>query len=49
VRPQPRYTARHSDGEHEREVGDVDEWTLVGKTALVVVHMQNAICKSAHL
>jgi hypothetical protein len=21
-------------------------WTLVGKTALVVVHMQNAICKS---
>ena len=22
------------------------EWTLVGRTALVVVHMQNAICKS---
>jgi nicotinamidase-related amidase len=24
----------------------VSEWTLIGKTALVVVHMQNAICKS---
>ena len=24
----------------------MSEWTLVGKTALVVVHMQNAICKS---
>jgi ureidoacrylate peracid hydrolase len=24
----------------------VSDWTLVGKTALVVVHMQNAICKS---
>jgi nicotinamidase-related amidase len=24
----------------------VSEWTLSGKTALVVVHMQNAICKS---
>jgi nicotinamidase-related amidase len=24
----------------------VSGWTLVGKTALVVVHMQNAICKS---
>ena len=22
------------------------DWTLIGKTALVVVHMQNAICKS---
>ncbi len=22
------------------------DWTLTGKTALVVVHMQNAICKS---
>lgn len=24
----------------------MSDWTLVGKTALVVVHMQNAICKS---
>jgi ureidoacrylate peracid hydrolase len=24
----------------------VSEWTLIGKAALVVVHMQNAICKS---
>jgi nicotinamidase-related amidase len=28
------------------ECGDVTEWTLTGRTALVVVHMQNAICKS---
>jgi ureidoacrylate peracid hydrolase len=28
------------------EGGDVTDWTLIGKTALVVVHMQNAICKS---
>ena len=25
---------------------DVSDWTLIGRTALVVVHMQNAICKS---
>jgi biuret amidohydrolase len=24
----------------------MSEWTLIGKTALVVVHLQNAICKS---
>jgi nicotinamidase-related amidase len=40
-----RYTAAHRTDEHE-EVCDVSEWTLVGKAALVVVHMQNAICKS---
>ena len=32
--------------ENEREGDDVSDWTLVGNTALVVVHMQNAICKS---
>jgi nicotinamidase-related amidase len=28
------------------EGGDVTDWMLIGRTALVVVHMQNAICKS---
>ena len=32
--------------DHQWEGDDVSDWTLVGKTALVVVHMQNAICKS---
>jgi nicotinamidase-related amidase len=28
------------------EGGDASEWTLIGRTALIVIHMQNAICKA---